>query len=548
MTVEGQDIDKKSLRVLDGKAGGVIDLAHDCVAFANCVGGRLLIGIEDDDKEPPAGQRIDESWVERLPQRISQLTLNVGVTARLEAAGNGGEYLELRVARNAQTIAATSDGRYFIRAADETKPLLPDELGRLMSDKTAYVWELQTTKRISRGRVDGGKLRDFLARIAESDRVSGFVKEKTPDELLDHYLLAREEHLTNLGVLWVGQRDDRAGLLYAPSVQFLKFDERGQRINKLVWDDFSLNPLELIDAVLRDIPDWRETYELPDGLFRKTVSHYDEVVVRELLANALAHRPYTQRGDIFINLHPDRLEVHNPGLLPLGVTARNILHASVKRNEHLAKVFYDLKLMEREGSGYDRMYETLLSTARPLPEVSEGNDRVCVIVKKRILDPAIIEFLFKADSHFQLSQKERIALGLLAQHESLTAIELERLLGLQRRHDLKSWLGRLPAMRLVQSRGRTKGREYQVDPDLLRRLDFRGATTLRGIESHRLRELILRDFGIYYEASIGEIHGRIGEEIPRRRVKSELEKLCKEGVLRKIGAKRWTRYLLTKEP
>ena len=29
-----------------------------------------------------------------------------------------------------------------------------------------------------------------------------------------------------------------------------------------------------------------------------------------IVANALAHRPYTTRGDIFINLYPGRLEVH----------------------------------------------------------------------------------------------------------------------------------------------------------------------------------------------------------------------------------------------
>jgi ATP-dependent DNA helicase RecG len=542
MTLEGRETDKKSLRVLEGKAGAIAGLTHDCVAFANCVGRRLLIGIEDDQDEPPANQRVDRVWLERLPQRISQLTLNVGVAASVETARNGGEYLELRVARNAQTIAATSDGRYFIRAADETKPLLPDELGRLMSDKTAYVWETQTTKRVPRRQADGRKLREFVERVGDSDRVSAFVKGKTPDELLDYYLLAREEYLTNLGVLWVGRREDRATLLFAPCVQFLKYDERGERVNKLLWDDFSLNPLELIDAVLREIPDWRESYELPDGMFRKTVPHYDEVVVRELVANALAHRPYTQRGDIFINLHPDRLEVHNPGLLPLGVTARNILHASVRRNEHLAKVFYDLKAMEREGSGYDRMYEALLSTARPLPEVREGDDRVSVAVQKRILDPAIIEFLFKADGRFQLSQKERITLGLLAQHESLTGIELERLLGLRHPQNLKPWLGRLPAMRLLRSRGRTKGKEYQVAPELLRKMSFRGATTLRGIESHRLRELILRDLEIYRDASIGEIRQRIGAEIPPRRVKRELDRLCQDGAVVRTGEKRWTRY------
>ena len=152
--------------------------AHDCVGFANGVGGRLLIGIEDDQVEPPPDQRVEHDWAECLPQRISQLTLNVGVSAHVQAAVNGGEYLELRVARNAQTIAATSDGRYFIRVADETKPLLPDELGRLMSDKTAYVWETQTTKRVARGRVDDGKLRDLVQRVRDSDARVGLRQRK----------------------------------------------------------------------------------------------------------------------------------------------------------------------------------------------------------------------------------------------------------------------------------------------------------------------------------------------------------------------------------
>lgn len=35
-------------------------------------------------------------------------------------------------------------------------------------------------------------------------------------------------------------------------------------------------------------------------------------MVRELLVNALVHRPYTQQGDIYLNLYPERLEVVNP--------------------------------------------------------------------------------------------------------------------------------------------------------------------------------------------------------------------------------------------
>ena len=74
------------------------------------------------------------------------------------------------------------------------------------------------------------------------------------------------------------------------------------------------------------VPDFRETYELPEGLYRRSVPAFDDKVLRELLVNALVHRPYTQRGDIVLNLHPDRLEVVNAGRLPLGVTPQTILH------------------------------------------------------------------------------------------------------------------------------------------------------------------------------------------------------------------------------
>ncbi len=63
--------------------------------------------------------------------------------------------------------------------------------------------------------------------------------------------------------------------------------------------------MQLIDEVWREIPDFRESYELPDGLFRQHIPVYDGCIVRELLVNALVYRPYTQRGDIYLNLRDD---------------------------------------------------------------------------------------------------------------------------------------------------------------------------------------------------------------------------------------------------
>jgi ATP-dependent DNA helicase RecG len=546
MSIEGQTLDRKSLRYALGRHEDADGLACDCVGFANAMGGVILLGIEDGQDEPPGGQQVSEELPDRLRKRLAQITVNVGVAIRKVTAGNGADFVEVQVFRNEQGIAATSDGRYFIRVSDETRRLMPDDLGRLMAEKNSFVWELQTTQHVSAHGFDKAKLADFVKRVRASDRVSEFVRGKPEGELLEHYLFVRSGLLTNLGILWIGRREDRAALLYPPEIQCIKFDERGRKVRKQVWNDYSQNPLELIEAIWREVPEWKEFYELPAGLFRKSVPHYDEVVVRELLANALVHRPYMQRGDIFLNLYPDRLEVHNPGLLPIGVTPSNILHTSSKRNPHLAKVFYDLKLMEGEGSGFDRMYEVLLSSGRPIPDVQQGDDRVVVTVRKQIARTSIVDFMVKADLTLQPTQRELITLGLLAQHEALTAIELVKVLELSRAEDLKHWIGRLKDWGVVSSRGRTKATEYFVEPDVLRKLEFQGGTTLKGIERHRLRELILRDLEIYRKASISEIHGRIGSEIPRRKIRRELGELVAENEIGSQGVKRSTVYVWTK--
>ncbi len=112
---------------------------------------------------------------------------------------------------------------------------------------------------------------------------------------------------------------------------------------------------------------------MADGMFRKFVPNYEEEVIRELMANALVHRPYTTRGDIFINLFSDRLEVVNTGLFSIGVTPANVLHKNVRRNPYLAQVFYDLHLMDKEGSGIDKMYQILLSNAKQIPIPYQGD-------------------------------------------------------------------------------------------------------------------------------------------------------------------------------
>lgn len=447
----------------------------------------------------------------------------------------------MRILRSSN-VASTSDGRYFLRIDDARKPILGDDVMRLANDRAAFPWETLTTLGVPRDRFDQSKVDAFVRGIRGSDRVKSSVLEKSDDELLDHYQLANGELLTNLGILCIGKQSDRARLGSAPAVHFIKFDEQENKVNKIVWDDYTLSPMELVDAVWHEVPDFREFYEVAEGLFRTQVPAFDERVIRELLINALVHRPYTQRGDIYLNLHPDRLEIVNPGPLPLGVTPSNILHASIRRNEHLARLCHDLKLMEREGSGYDAIYDVLLSQGRPAPSVFEGTDRVRVVLTRTAPDRQVLAFVSKASDTYLLTQRERIVLGLLAMHETLTARELVARLELFNGDQLRPWLGRLVEWRIVGQSGRTNATRYFVKPEILWTLDFPAVTTLKRIEDHRLRALVLEDLVRYPNSTFGEIHARIGQEIPHRRLRVVLKYLSDRRDISKSGTLKGTRY------
>ena len=540
MTLEDQHTDRKSLRAVTDKNADWDEIAKDCVCFANGNGGRLLIGIEDGEYEPPAGQKVPPVLLDKLRKRIGELTVNVQVLPAIQRADNGSEYLDLVIDRSAG-VASTCDGRYYLRVGDNCHPVLGDDVLRLANERPGRPWEAMDS-RVLRGFLDSGKLAAFVTAIRTSDRVKASVKEKAADELLTHYGLAEGETLTYLGVLLLGTTPQRRNLGTAPLVQAIKYDELGNKVNKWLWDDCALSPIELVDAIWTEVQDFRESYEVAEGLYRRSVPAYDEKVVRELLVNALVHRPYTQQGDIYLNLHPDRLEVVNPGRLPLGVTPRNILHASRRRNEGLARVFHDLGLMEREGSGFDLMYDRLLSQGRPAPVPEEGADWVKVTIQRRIVRPEVMRLVTAADERFQLTQRERITLGILALSEGMTARELIAVLEFDDADALKPWLDRLLEFELVQCSGRTQGVRYFIKPTLLQAVDLALTTSLKRIEPHRLQALVVEDLSRYPGSSSGAINRRIGTEIQYKTLKRALDALYLAGKIRYEGTGKGRKY------
>ena len=541
---ENVQFDKKSLKLVTGKTSNFGDLAKDCVAFANTHGGYLAIGIEDGMDVPAPNQVIPENLPEKVIKRLNELTINVALHPEVVVSENGGQYLKLHIYPSQSSIASTSKGLYLIRDHDSSRALRPEELSRLITDKPAYCWETKVTIQVPWQRADISKLNDFIKDIRNSDRVSDFIKDKTEEEILSYYQMINDAGiLTNLGILWIGRPEHRARLLYSPIVQYIKYDQEENKVSKQIWDDYLLNPKELLEAIWRFVPDWKETNEISEGLWRKDIAAYDEKVVRELICNALVHRPYTMRGDVFIQLYPDRMTITNPGVLPVGITINNILHKTVKRNTHLAKIFHDLHLMEAEGSGYGLVYETLLTAGKPKPQIEEGDDFVRVHVYRNIITKEASRICEYISDHYRLTQKAYIALGIIMQHKTIYAYDLSKELQLQQQDKLRPYVDSLVREKIIKIYGRGKGTKYGLNPQFVAASNMQFKTTLKTIEPYRLKALILEDLKYHPKSLIAEIANRLPDVMY-----SELEKMvrqmAKEGEINPLGGRKFRRYEL----
>ena len=544
---EGLKFDKKSLKTIQGKTADFDELAKDCVAFANTEGGHLAIGIEDAVDVPAPEQIIPDELRVLVIKRIGERTINVATNATIVKSPNGGEYIDLEVFKSQVSIAGTTKGGYYYRDNDESKPIPPDELLRAITDKPSFSWETKVSTKYKTTQCDQKKRSVFIEEIRNSDRVSDFVKSKTDEEILEYFSLADEDHyLTHLGILWLGTQPQRSRLLYTPTIQYIKYDNTGNKVFKQVWDDNSMNPEELLEDIWRSVPDWRESNEVSDGLWRKEIPAYDEKVVREVLCNAIAHRPYTTRGDIFINMYPDRMVVVNPGRLPFGVTPKNILQKTVKRNQELSRILFALHIMEGEGSGYDLMYETQLSLGKSVPILFEGEDSVSVTLERKIVSKEasrVFEHLQYYYPQIAQNQKALIAFGIVFQEEIISSIDLTRKLQLPEADRLRSYVEPLVSQDIILARGRGKGTKYYVNPAIISDSKANIQTTLKAIEPYRLKELIKQDLKYHSLSLVSDISQRL-PDVPFKDLQKMVRRMASEGELIPDGGRKFRRYRL----
>ncbi|TYZ14400.1 hypothetical protein FY528_01330 [Hymenobacter lutimineralis] len=541
--------EKKSYRKAFGASPDLNDLAKTCVCLANAQGGSLLLGIEDKEEEPPVGQQLSQREVNELVKKLSSRAVNVSLGApELLTAPNGGQYLRLPVQPSLHVVATTSDGRTYARLSDQCQPVTGEDLHRLVYEKTGLQWEIRVIPDVQLADLSARETRFFVERVRTAAKASPFVLTKSDAELLEYYhLVTPAGQVTHLGVLWLGTPAQRARLSYGLMVQYVVYDEQEQKVRKETWLDHRLNPAQLLDELLAQAVELRYYHEIPVGATRRLVRHYPEAVLRELLANAFAHRLYTTATDVFVGVYPNRLEITSPGGLPLGVTPTTILHERMRRNPHLTATFQATGLMEGEGSGYDLIYEQLSREAKPLPVLDDSGTSLRVTVKSQLPDADTLRLLDYLAGHYAFQQKEIIVLGLIAQRRRLSATELTQALQLRQEERTRTWLGRLVEWGIVQTQGVKKGTDYVLNPEVFAAANLQVKPTLKTIEPHRLRALLEEDLRAYPSSSLAEIHQRLGEELSYQTVRRAVYEMVQSGMLTPEGGNRNRRYSLAKK-
>jgi ATP-dependent DNA helicase RecG len=542
MDIENQKIDYKSIRKIRSGDKGFKELAVSCVAFANAQGGTLYLGIEDKSLVPLAEQTVTENEINYTVSRLHSLCFNVSLTSSgLIKHQNGGEYFKIIVAPSIKSIATTSDGKIYLRIADKCEPVRNEDIQRLSIEKGAYQWELLAT-RFSLADIPVENVKKFASDIRESDRVKDHVKQMSDLEIMEHYNLIDGEIVTNLGVLWLGNAKQRSRISFPITVQYIVYNHLEQKVRKIEWHDNALNPKELLLAIESEATELSYSYEFPDGLFRKQIRHYHPKVLRELLLNAFAHKSFTISSDIMICVYPDRMEISNPGGLPLGVTKDNILHQRHRRNPYFITIMSDLKLMEGEGSGYDLIYELNGMEAKRPPVIESSFNETKVTLYSDIQNVDVLPLLDYTLSNYKLSQKGYIAFGAIAAEAKMQATKLSAYLQLSDDERLRTYVEPLLKDGIINKKGTKKGTTYYINPKLIANSKANIKTSLKTIEPYALKALILEDLKYHPQSLISEIAERL-PDVERSELTAMVYGMV-DNEIRSEGSKKLRRYSL----
>ncbi len=322
------------------KESVVDDIKKEIIAFVNCDGGRLYVGVRDDGTV--AGiENPDEAALQI--SNMARDTIKPDVTMFLQyetLEENGKQIIAVDIQRGTQRPYYISrkgmrpEGVY-VRQGYSSVPATDTMIRQMIKETDGDRFEAMrclnqeltfeaTEKEFKLCNVDFGRQQRRTLKLVDQDGI-----------------------YSNLALLLSDQ--------CAHTIKVAVFQGNDQSVFK-DRREFTGSLMRQMNEVYDFIDFRNQTRATINKLLRTDVRDYPETAVREALLNMLVHRDYSFSASALISIYTDRIEFMSVGGLLSGIELEDVLAGlSVCRNQSLADVFYRLRLIEAYGTGLKKM-------------------------------------------------------------------------------------------------------------------------------------------------------------------------------------------------
>ena len=388
----------------------VDDIKKEIIAFANCEGGKLYIGVQDDGTvvglDDPDGAALQISNMVRDAVK-PDLTMFLHYETLNE---DGKQIIAIDVQRGTE--------RPYYLARKGLRPegvFVRQGYSSVPASNTAILRMIKET--------DG----DHFEEMRSLEQNLTF--EAAKKEFSERNIRFGEAQMKTLGLMNHDGIYTNLGLLLSDqcvhTIKAAAFEGTTQNEFK-DRREFSGSLFRQMNEVYDYIDFRNQTHSTFQKLRRIDRRDYPETAVREALLNSLVHREYSFRASTLISLYADRIEFTSIGGLVSGVTLKDVMMGiSVCRNVKLANVFYRLELIEAYGTGILKIMEAYSGTGKePQIETSDNAFKITLPNLNTHADPN------ESGARQNGGSPEEAVIALAKKQNSFTRKDVEEELGI----------------------------------------------------------------------------------------------------------------------
>lgn len=371
------------------------------VAFANEGGGRLILGMTDNEPHDVVGSDFAQGKIGALEDETYS---RLGIRVRMEELyENGLRVLIVRIPPRPVGKMMKFEGVPLMRVGESLRNMSDEEMFAILSEQEPD-FSAKVCEGISIADLDEAAIKKMKESYARKQKNLGFLQLSTEQVLTDLKLLENGKLNYAALVLLAKKEVIHAKLPQSKTIwEFRNSEAQIHHDSRVVIDE----PLFIaIDSIWKLInqPTLNKKYPVQSGAYIFDLYDFNEEVIREAVLNAIAHRDYTITSEAVVKQYPNKIIITNPGGFPKGVTIENILTvSSTPRSRLMTEILEKTGLVERSGQGVDKIFSITLSEGKAEPDYKNSDMfQVSLTLRTEIIDKAFHVFV----SQYQNSEKE----------------------------------------------------------------------------------------------------------------------------------------------